>query len=137
VRSTPLNPGIKNKTWTKVIPVINSIFLIIALGIFVMIDLPILYEDWSLLFFAYIMLAALGVFVIFTFLEMFPFRKRFEHSQSPIDGWLVVLIVIRNIAFVLNVIPFIQLLGMAAVGIGGIPYLILYAVLTVQRSKAL
>jgi hypothetical protein len=39
-------------------------------------------------------------------------RKRFADTTSSLDKWILTIVVIRNIIFLLNFIPFIQILGL-------------------------
>ena len=89
----------------------------------------------SLLAFWIEMVVVLGIFGIFFYLENFSLKKRFENSRSTLDTWISVAIVIRNVIFVLNFIPVIQIGGGALLVLGGIPYLILYSILLNKRSK--
>ena len=135
---TPAIPGqaVDNPIWRKRIPAANKGFMVVSLFLVFGLDLFILFgSQLSLLPFWIEMVGVLGIFGIFFYLENFSFKKRFENSRSTLDTWISVAIVIRNIAFVLNFIPYIQLLGGVSLVVGGIPYLIIYSVLLNKRSK--
>ncbi len=79
-------------------------------------DLLILISSPSLALFWYMMLGVLAVFAIFYCLENFVFRKQFAGTTSHLDKWITLVIILRNIVFLLNFVPFIQLLGIALLG---------------------
>jgi hypothetical protein len=101
------------------------------------------------------MIVVFGVFLFFYYLENHVFKKRFSESHSQFDGWILALIVVRNIVFLLNFIPFIQILGglilisviyipigvlggnfgVALLGLAVPAHLILYVTLLVKRHK--
>ena len=78
-----------------------------------LLDLSIAVSSPELRPFLYIMLGVLAVFATFFYLENFIFRKKFANTPSSLDKWISTIIVIRNIIFLLNFIPLIQLLGLA------------------------
>jgi len=102
--------------WAKGIPRTNNVFMVISLLLVFGLDLFIIISSPDLRPFWYIMLGVLAVFAIFYCLENFVFRKRFANSTSSVDKWISMIIVIRNLIFLLNFIPFIQLLGLALLG---------------------
>lgn len=120
--------------WSKTIPVINYVFLAISLGLLLGIDLPILMSSGGgeLVGFWYMMLAVLAIFAIFLILENFVFRKKFMAIPGS-DVGIIVIIVLRNIIFVLNFIPLIQLIGLAGIFYVGWILLILYIVFIISR----
>ncbi len=109
-------PTGKKSLWSKVIPRTNWVFMIISLLLVFGLDLVIVFSDTSLMSFWIAMLVVLGVFAIFFVLENYRFRKRFTNTRSAIDPWIVAVIIIRNIVFVLNFIPLIQVIGLALLG---------------------
>jgi len=92
----------------------NLVFFLISAALIFILDLSILISSPDLAPFWYMMLLVFGIFEIFFILENFTFRKKFANSTQPVDTGIMTLIVIRDIIFVLNFIPFIQLLGMTA-----------------------
>jgi hypothetical protein len=75
----------------------------------------------------------LAVFAIFLVLENFVFSKKFASTHSGIDVGLNILIVIRNVIFLLNFIPLIQLLGLVGIFYVGWLILILYIIFIIYR----
>jgi len=128
------NQSVKND-WNKIIPSTNIGFLVVSLVLVLGLDLLILVNSPDLFPFFAEMLIVLGVFGIFFYLENFVFKKRFLNTQSKLDGWITTLVILRNIAFVLNFIPLIQILGGVALFYGGVPYLIIYSILLAKRFK--
>jgi hypothetical protein len=131
----PLSLGVENTTWSKGIPRTNIGFLIISLLLVFGLDLTILVGSPELAPFYIEMLVVLVIFGVFFYRENRILNKRFAHSRSTLDAWITTLVVIRNIVFVLNFIPLIQIGGAAALVFGGIPYLIIYSILLSKRSK--
>lgn len=129
--------GVENTTWSKGIPRINTGFMMVSLLLVFGLDLVILINEPDLFPFYAAMLAVLGIFSVFLYRENRVLNKRFASSSSTLDKWLVTLVVIRDIVFVLNFIPFIQILGGAALVFGGIPYLAVYFILLSKRAKML
>lgn len=108
--------GSVNTVWTKNIPRTNKIFMVLSLVLVFGLDLFIIISNPSLASFWSIMLAILAVFVVFFCLENFVFSKKFANTTSSVDKWISMIIAIRNLIFVLNFIPLIQLLGLALLG---------------------
>lgn len=108
--------GNKTSIWIKGIPRINKVFMIISLILVFGLDLFIIISSPDLRSFWYIMLGVLAVFAVFFCLENFIFHKKFANTTSSLDKWISMIIVIRNLIFLLNFIPFIQLLGLALLG---------------------
>ncbi|MDP3697017.1 MAG: hypothetical protein Q8R55_03210 [Candidatus Taylorbacteria bacterium] len=135
VAGNPLSASIENKTWSKSIPRINIGFLVISLLLVFGLDLTILVSSPDLAGFYIVMLVVLIIFGMFFYRENRILNKRFAHSHSTLDAWITTLIVIRNIVFVLNFIPLIQLAGAVALVYGGIPYLMIYSILLYKRQK--
>ena len=127
-----------NKIWLKFIPVINMIFMGISLVVMFVINIFILATDMLKigeigLFFYGIMFVPLVIFVSFYLYENKKLSVRFLNTKSKADPWILALIIIRNIVFILNFIPFIQIAGAMALVSGGIPYLIIYSLLLKKR----
>lgn len=135
VASSPLDTGVENTTWSKGIPRTNIGFMIVSLLLVFGLDLVILINEMDLLPFWLAMLVVLAVFGVFFYRENRVLNRRFVNSRSTLDKWIVTLVVIRNIIFVLNFIPFIQIGGAMILVFGGIPYLIVYFILLSKRSK--
>lgn len=133
--NNPSGVIVENKIWSKGIPRTNIGFLVISLLLVFGLDLTILVRSPGLAPFYIEMLAVLVIFGIFFYRENRILNKRFAHSRSTLDAWITTLVVIRNIVFVLNFIPFIQIGGAVVLVFGGIPYLIVYFVLLSKRSK--
>ena len=130
-----------NQYWSKGIPITNKLFMLVSLLVMFVIhpfiivtDALEIGSDIALLFYG-IMFAPLIIFAVFYLYENKKLSARFSHTQSKTDTWLLVLIIIRNIVFILNFIPFIQIAGAMALVFGGIPYLIIYILLIRARSK--
>jgi hypothetical protein len=98
--------------WAKDIPRVNRVFMVISLVFVFGLDLLILISNPGLAPFWFMMLGVLAAFVFFYYLENFVFRKRFAGTTSHLDKWILRVIILRNIIFVLNFIPFIQLIGL-------------------------
>ena len=62
------------------------------------------------------MLIVFGIFAVFFCLENYVFSKKFSDTKSALDPWISGIIVVRNLVFLLNFIPFIQILGMMLLG---------------------
>lgn len=133
--NNPSSVIVENKIWSKGIPRTNIGFLVISLLLVFGLDLTILVSGPELAPFYIAMLVVLGIFGFFYYRENRVLNKRFANSSSTLDKWIVTLVVIRNIVFVLNFIPFIQIGGAIALVFGGIPYLIAYFILLSKRSK--
>jgi len=124
----------QNSIWTKIIPRTNMVFMIISLLLVFGLDLLIIISSPSLRPFWYMMLAVMGVFLVFFFLENFFFSKKFANSKSALDPWISVIIVVRNLIFLLNFIPLIQLLGLMLLPYVFAPVcLVLYIILIICR----
>jgi hypothetical protein len=101
----------KSIIWTKSIPVFNTIFMVISVLLVFGLDLFILIQSPALVGFWVEMLIVFAIFAIFYCFENFVLRKRFANTRSSLDIWLMFIIVGRNIIFVLNFIPLIQIFG--------------------------
>jgi len=114
--SMPSTAVAPTSMWAKGIPRTNNVFMVISLVLVFGLDLLIIISSPDLRPFWYMMLGVLAVFALFYCLENFVFRKRFANTTSSLDKWISMIIVIRNLIFLLNFIPFIQLLGFALLG---------------------
>lgn len=131
----PAQATTENRTWTKRIPKSNQVTMVVSLALVFGLDLFILITNPGLFAFWAIMLAVLGVFAVFYYLENYVYAKKFANSNSKIDYWILSLVGLRNLVVVLNFIPLIQILGMAAGAFAAVPYLIIYATLMYYRSN--
>jgi len=113
-----------------------------ALVVFFGVDLFILVIDAmdlgmeTMLFFYGIMLVPMIIFYSFYQYENHKLVNKYLQSSSKLDLWILILILIRDAVFVLNVIPFIQVLGGIALVFGGMPYLIVYSLMIRARNKS-
>jgi hypothetical protein len=101
--------------WGKGIPRTNWTFMVISLLLVFGLDLLILFSSPSLWPFWAEMLIVFVIFAIFFCLENYIFSKKFSDTKSHLDPWISGIIVARNLIFLLNFVPFIQILGMALV----------------------
>ncbi len=131
----------ENKYWSTWIPSINKLFMLLSLVVMFLIHPFILVTDAlglgeiALIFYG-IMFFPLAIFVGFYLYENKKLKARFANTQSKTDPWFLILIIIRNIVFGLNFIPFIQIIGAGALGLGIIPYLLIYYFLVRARNKS-
>ena len=125
-----------NKKWTKIIPRLNNSCMIISALLVFGVDLMILFQSPELAPYFFAMLAVFTIFAVFYIYENRKLKQRFSNSESRLDTWFVALVVVRDLVFVLNFIPFIQLIGGAALVFGGIPYLVVYYFLVRARNKS-
>jgi hypothetical protein len=131
----PLAAGTQNATWSKTIPRTNkafmgiSLLLVFGLDLFILISSPELFMFWAA------MVAVLVVFGIFFYCENYVLAKRYLTSQSNLDRWISFLVIVRNVVFILSFIPLVQILGGMLLVTGGIPYLIIYLILVVKRTR--
>jgi hypothetical protein len=124
-----------NRLWIKIIPGTNRVFLILSLLLVFGLDLIILISSPSLFPFWAMMLANLVASLTFFYFENFLFYKKYAHTKSKLDLYILILIIIRNLVFILNYIPLIQLLGLAIWTGFSIPYLLAYCLILWFRSK--
>jgi hypothetical protein len=129
-----------NTKWNKVIPRINKLSSIVAVGIFLVAFFSFggfsVFSDLDIGFFAMIMIAVIYVLGGINYFENSVLVKKYSNSTSTLDTWFVTLTTLRNIVFILNVIPLIQILGIIALVFGGIPYLIVYYFMIRSRNKS-
>ena len=141
ISAIPAPGGSKMNIWNKAIPRTNWITAIVASGLFLFSVFGVgggldVFDDSTLGEFAQLMLATMIGFGFFVLLENFVFHKSLKaRPSSGLDPWLMMLISARNVAVILSVIPLIQLLGVRALGIGGIPWLLIYVVLLFLRFR--
>lgn len=128
-----------NTKWTKVIPRINKIFSIISVGVFVVVVIsfggPSVFTS-DLAVFAFAMLGTIIVIGAINYFETSSLAKKYANTHSRLDTWFTVLAVLRNLILFLSVLPFIQVIGIAAMVFGGIPYLIVYHFMVRSRNKS-
>ncbi len=125
-----------NKIWSKIIPFMNKWTMIISLILIFTVDFYVIVESPEFIMFWAIMFAVLGVFFIFYKLEKNKYIPKFrQQRQSRLDKWIASFVFVRNIIFILNFIPFIQLLGLATLFWGGLPMLIFYIIVIKMRNN--
>ena len=113
VVSTPQTVNSLSSIWAKGIPRTNKVFMVIYLLLVFGLDLFIAISSPDLLSFWYMMLGVFALFAVFFYLENFIFSKEFTNTTSGLDKGISLIIVLRNLLFLLNFIPLIQLLGLA------------------------
>lgn len=86
--------------------------------------------------FVWMMLGVLALFSFFVWLENKYLSEKYVGTTSKSDKSIEGVIRIRNFIFILNVIPFIQILGLMALMYGGWLVLIIYVVLLMRRNKS-
>ena len=123
-----------NPTWATRIPRTNIGFLIAYLALVFGLDFGIAKSSPDLFFFWYIMLAVLSLAMVFFALEMFVYKRRFITTASSLDTGIFVVIILRNIIFLLNFIPYIQLIGLVALPTAGIILFIMYVIFVIRRA---
>lgn len=121
--------------WTKTIPKTNMVFMVISLILVFGVDLFILISSPSLASFWYMMLGVLAVFVLFFFLENFIFKVKFANTTSNLDSSIATLIGLRNLLFLANFIPLVQIIGLAGDAFIGWAIILVYIGLLIARSK--
>lgn len=138
-----LGSGIReNKYWSKWIPRTNKVFLYVTLFTLLIIH-PIIIVTDALGLGLEIMLPFYG-FMFIPFLVLLSFYReenrklseQFKYSESKLDVWFGVLVLVRNAVIILNIIPGIQLLGIMALVFGIIPYVIVYKLMQRSRNKS-
>lgn len=117
------------------LPTLNKICMVISVILVFGIDVLILISNTDLAGFWYLMLAVFAAFVVFFLLENFVYPKHFATTTTNLDIVIGLLNSARNITFILNFIPFIQLIGLFIVVAAGIPFVILYIILISIRFK--
>jgi|GEM_PF-4164420 len=135
-----------SSTWTKTIPITNTIFRFIYIALVFGVCGAILVTTAVSSPSALALLVPFwAIMVAFFFLalqhfkyENKKFRELFSTSSAPlIDGLLFALILIRNLFFILLFIPGIQLIGLAFCIPFFIVHGIIYAILIHFRKKAI
>ncbi len=111
-----VTPPAPKSIWAKGIPRTNWAFMIISLLLVFGLDLSILFSSFDLMQYWIVMLIVFGVFAFFFLLENYLFSKKFANTKSGLDPWIFAIIAVRNVVFVLNFIPLIQLLGIMLLG---------------------
>lgn len=138
----PVEPLV-NKKWTKVIPIINKICLVISLLLLFGLDLFILLTADSSDFLTQdalfriwiIMLAVFSVYLVLFFLENFSFKKRFAASKSRLDSWFILIVVIRNLLVIGSSTPLIHLIVWFMGWVLIIPLMLIYLLMILKRFK--
>jgi len=129
-----------NSKWNKIIPTMNKFFSIIAIGIFLITFFSFggfdVFSDRTISFFAWGMVAVLFLLIIMNYLENLILVKKYTNSISKLDTWFLIFIIFRNLVLILNVLPYIQIVGMLIFVYTGIPYLVVYFLLVRARNKS-
>lgn len=126
-----------NIIWAKEIPRTNKVFLIFFLLLVFGVDLMIILNSPDLFGFWVIMLVLFVGFCVFFYIENYIFSKKLTASRSSLDSWIFLVVILRNLLFLLNFILFIQLLGLIGLPTAGSGLLVAYIVLIVLRMRAL
>ncbi len=124
---TSTAPVVK-RGWNKGILYINFVSLIAYLLLVFGLDFAIVSSDPSLMEFWILMLGVFAIYMVFFLLETFLFRKKFAALPPGSDTGITVVIILRNLLFLLNFIPYIQLLGLIVMPVLGPILLILYVI---------
>ncbi len=86
--------------------------------------------------FVWLMLGVLGLFSLFVSFENIYLSKKLTHTETTPVRALRFIICTRNIIFVLNVIPYIQILGLLALFFTGWLLLILYVIFLIRSLRS-
>lgn len=86
--------------------------------------------------FVWMMLGVITLFSFFVWLENKYLSEKYTGTTSKSDKSIQGIIRLRNFIFILNVIPFIQILGLMALIYGGWLIFIIYIVLLLRRNKS-
>lgn len=108
-----IGQSLENRVWTQ-IPRANYKYLAIC-AVILLLDIPLLLSDLHTYGQYYgVMLISFAVFLAFALVELF-FSKKFS-TKSPhrVDAIYDDFAKSRNIVFVLNVIPLVQIVGLMA-----------------------
>jgi len=133
---------IRDEIWSKSIPSANQRSMITCLALFILLDTGILFTVNEALIefhhgelFWLIMAGVMTAFVPFFYLENVYCAPRFSQTPSSKDSHILSLIRFRNLIFVLNMVPWIQLLGILALVVACIPWSITYISLMRKRFR--
>ena len=137
IKDTTITEFTGNKYWAKYIFRTNKWLMILSLILFLGLDVVILVMSPDLFIFWAVMAVVMLIFWQFYRYENSTLNERFANSDSKLDSRFVALVVLRDIVFVLNFIPFIQLLGAGALVVGCIPYLIIYFNMLRARNESI
>lgn len=127
----------ENKFWTKHVQRSNNSTLYFTLGMLLTVDLVILILSPGLFPFWIAMAAVVAGLYGFIYFENHYLGPKFQHTDSKLDYWILTMVGIRNLVAAINVIPVIQLIGMAALTFLALPYLVVYSLLIYFRFKNL
>ena len=119
--------------WARVIPTINYIFLAVSAVFLFVVSLPLVQGSPALFAFWDLMLFVFIVFAVLVAVENFVLKEKFAATHTGVDAGLMTVIIIRNIIFVMNSMPLIQLLGLTAIFSIGWILAIIYIILLVSR----
>lgn len=125
-----------NFIWGKYIPLINKISLILYLVPLFTVDLYIVIRMPGLFVLWFVMFIVLGIFLFFYRLENTKYRNRFT-TFSSYDKYIFVLIILRNILFLLNFIPYIQIFGFIGLVSVGAIIVVIYLILIGLRNQSI
>lgn len=102
-----------NPVWAKNINIANGICIVTALFMLGFADFPLAISSWSALSgFFMLMLIAFGVLIAAALFEFVISRALRSCPKNGKDTFMLVLVCLRNGIIFLNVIPFIQLIGL-------------------------
>ena len=124
-----LNPNV----WKSAIPKINNITIVIAL-ICLLWSYSIGKGDRMLMEYVHIMFGVFGVYILFFLSEARLAKLYKDDTTHPADKSIKNLIIYRNFVVILNVIPYIQLIGLLFIPTFVI-WLPWYAMKLFQRDK--
>jgi hypothetical protein len=137
--SVPVTPNptvvyVKENIWVKTVSTTNVVYLVLYVLFLVFADYPTYQENPSRYgSFWMMMLYVFCAWVLFALFEQFVLKNSFKNTSSSVDGTILAVINLRNILVLLNLIPFIQIIGIL-VGYVAAPIIIVsYIILIVTR----
>lgn len=121
--------------WAERLPRTNRAYMIVSLVLVFGLDLFLVLGDSSLEGFWFEMIGVIAIFGLFYYLENNVLSEKFSQTTVPVDTYLDFVINLRNLFFVLNSIPLIQILGILLLTFAGIPLLVIYCLLIAIRFR--
>ena len=107
-------PKAPSSSWWGIV-IVNKVSFWIYLALLLIVDLVIVIRTPELFPFWFIMVGVFVVFLLFYSFENSYCARRFLETSSRLDIFIGLVIGLRNVAFLLNFIPVIQLLGLAII----------------------